>query len=112
MVVAVAILLYIWGNNVQMARAEMSPTECKQERKIAGNACQPVLYGKSPSAECCQRVRLTHLECVCPYVSPKVASIIRSYGLNKLVKQIEGCGRALPHNFNCGSKLLLYLFFF
>ncbi|CBI38538.3 hypothetical protein VitviT2T_024226 [Vitis vinifera] len=102
LVLVVSVLVCIWGN-IHLASADMSPTECKEERKLAGNACRPMLYGQNPSANCCQRIRVTHVECICPYVSPKVASIVRAYGLNKLIKKIEGCGRAIPHNFKCGS---------
>ena len=111
LMLVVAALVCIWGN-IHIARANMSPTECKVETKLAGNACLAVLYGKSPSADCCQRVRVTHVECVCPYISPKVASIIRAYGLNKLIKKIEGCGRAVPHNLKCGSKFSMAFFIF
>ncbi|KAL6321003.1 hypothetical protein AAG906_010812 [Vitis piasezkii] len=42
LVLMVAVLVCIWGN-IQLASADMSPTECKEERKVAGNACRPVL---------------------------------------------------------------------
>lgn len=104
----VVVLSMIWCNIIEKAGAEMDPTECKEEMKLAVNACKPVLYRRSLSSECCENVRVIHVECVCPYVSPQVASIIRFFGLNYVVKKIEGCGRAVPHNFTCGSKLLVY----
>ncbi|CAB4301567.1 unnamed protein product [Prunus armeniaca] len=64
-------------------------------------ACKnAVIIGGSPSAYCCQRVRVRHFECVCPYVTPKVATLIP---IGRTIKQIEGCGRSVPRNFKCGS---------
>ncbi|RVW21761.1 hypothetical protein VitviT2T_024222 [Vitis vinifera] len=91
-----------WGN-VQMASADTSPSQCKEERNLLVNACRPVIYGCSPSTDCCQRVRVSHVECVCPYVTPKTASIIGVIGVDNVVKKIEGCGRTVPRKFKCGS---------
>ncbi|XWS51543.1 hypothetical protein CRYUN_Cryun12cG0185200 [Craigia yunnanensis] len=85
---------------VPMARGAMSPIQCKEEQRLLVNACRPVIFGRSPSANCCQRVRVTHLECVCPAVTPKLAALI---GVKRTIKQIEGCGRTVPHNLKCGS---------
>ncbi|RVW98125.1 hypothetical protein CK203_031809 [Vitis vinifera] len=65
LVLVVSVLVCIWGN-IHLASADMSPTECKEERKLAGNACRPMLYGQNPSANCCQRIRVTHVECIMP----------------------------------------------
>ena len=111
MVVVAAVVVCSWGN-VQMASADTSPSQCKEERNLLVNACRPVIYGRSPSANCCQRVRVSHVECVCPYVTPKTASIIGAIGVDNVVKKIEGCGRTVPRKFKCGSKLLLYGFLF
>ncbi|CBI38539.3 unnamed protein product, partial [Vitis vinifera] len=86
-----------------MASADTSPSQCKEERNLLVNACRPVLYGQNPSADCCQRVRVSHVECVCPYVSTKTAAIIEVLGVPKAVKKIEGCGRTVPRKFKCGS---------
>ncbi|KAL6320964.1 hypothetical protein AAG906_010773 [Vitis piasezkii] len=91
-----------WGN-VQMASADTSPSQCKEERNLLVNACRPVIYGRNPSADCCQRVRVSHVECVCPYVTPKTASIIGVIGVDNVVKKIEGCGRTVPRKFKCGN---------
>ena len=110
-VVVAALVVCGWGN-VQMASADTSPSQCKEERNLLVNACRPVIYGRSPSADCCQRVRVSHVECVCPYVTPKTAAIIGVIGVDNVVKKIEGCGRTVPRKFKCGSKLLLYSFYF
>ncbi|XVE57542.1 hypothetical protein DITRI_Ditri04bG0098600 [Diplodiscus trichospermus] len=85
---------------VRMGGAELSAAECKEERSLAVNACKPVVYGKLPSPECCQRVRVTHLECVCPVITPKLAALI---DLNRAIRLIEGCGRKVPRHYKCGS---------
>ncbi|XP_022738418.1 uncharacterized protein LOC111291099 [Durio zibethinus] len=85
---------------VKMAGAQLSDAECKEERTLAINACKPVVYGKLPSPECCQRVRVTHLECVCPVITPKLAALI---DLNRAIRLIEGCGRKVPRQYKCGS---------
>ncbi|XP_022737831.1 uncharacterized protein LOC111290680 [Durio zibethinus] len=84
---------------VPMARA-VSPSECKEEQRLLVLECKPVILGRSPSANCCQRIRVTHWECVCPSVTPKLAALI---GVERTIKQIEGCGRSVPHHFKCGS---------
>ena len=109
LVLVAAVLVCIWGNN-HMASADTSPSECKEERNLLVNACRPVLYGQNPSADCCQRVRVSHVECVCPYVSTKTAAIIGGLGVPYVVKKIEGCGRTVPRKFKCGSKLALFIF--
>ncbi|XVF11319.1 hypothetical protein REPUB_Repub08aG0017000 [Reevesia pubescens] len=55
-----------------------------------------MIFGGSPSAICCECVRVTHVECVCPFIT---------------LKQIESCGRIIPHNFTYGSKSFHHLFF-
>ncbi|XP_050380046.1 probable non-specific lipid-transfer protein AKCS9 [Argentina anserina] len=92
-------LIAVW-DAVPVAMGDTTPSQCKDEKKLFVDACKAVVTGSNPSAYCCQRVRVTHLECVCPYITPKVANLIN---VPRLVKQIQGCGRRLPHNFKCGS---------
>ncbi|KAF8379184.1 hypothetical protein HHK36_028613 [Tetracentron sinense] len=81
--------------------AAVTANECKEERRLGTKACRPVVYGSVPSPACCERVRVTRIECVCPFVSPKLADLINA-NLNHIAKQIEGCGRRLPSHFKCG----------
>ena len=103
------VLLLVWMVVVtvvvapQMAKAELSPSQCKQERNQLVNQCRPVIFGRNPSANCCQRVRVTHVECVCPYITPKFANLIN---VQRTIKLIQGCGKTVPHNFKCGSEFL------
>ncbi|KAJ4849313.1 hypothetical protein Tsubulata_019115 [Turnera subulata] len=87
LVVAVLCLLEVMINK---AGAELSAAACKEERRIGLNACKPVIYGKLPSPECCERVRVSHVECVCPDVTPRLAALV---DLNRAIRLIEGCGR-------------------
>lgn len=87
---------------VKLAKAAgPSAAQCKEERRLGINACKPVVYGKLPTPECCERVRVTHIECVCTVVTPKLAALI---DVNRAIRLIEGCGRRVPRHFKCGSK--------
>ncbi|KAM1126436.1 hypothetical protein ACFX2B_041117 [Malus domestica] len=98
------IICLLWCNVcevVPMAKADTSPSQCKQEVGRLRDECRSaILPGRNPSALCCQIVRAAHVECVCPYVTPKVANLIP---VERTIKQIEGCGRSVPRNFKCGS---------
>ncbi|KAL4565744.1 hypothetical protein LXL04_029847 [Taraxacum kok-saghyz] len=74
--------------------------ECKEERRIAVNACRNVLTGSLPSSACCQRARVTHASCICPAITPAVAALV---DVNRFVKLVEGCGRRVPRHYKCGS---------
>ncbi|KAI3828929.1 hypothetical protein L1987_03040 [Smallanthus sonchifolius] len=86
-----------------MASAAPSASQCKKERKLAVNACKSMLYGRLPSPSCCQRIRVSHIKCICSVLTPKLAALIN---VNHFIKLIEGCGRRLPRHLKCGSKSL------
>ncbi|CAH1453851.1 unnamed protein product [Lactuca virosa] len=94
--VVVLILMMILG----MTRAAPSAAHCKKERKLAINACISVMYGRRPSSTCCKRARVSHVECICPVITP---GLLATINVNRLVKFIEGCGRRVPRPFTCGS---------
>ncbi|GMN30894.1 hypothetical protein TIFTF001_003016 [Ficus carica] len=96
----VVVFVGIMHWEVEVATAALSDAQCHEERRIGVNACKPVLYGKLPSPQCCERVRVSHLECVCPVITPKLAALI---DLNRAIRLIEGCGRQVPRHFKCGS---------
>ncbi|CAN4076019.1 unnamed protein product [Withania somnifera] len=83
-----------------LASAKLSDIACSEERRIGVNACKPVVYGKIPSPMCCERIRVTHVECVCSVITPKLAALI---DINRAIRLVEGCGRRVPRNFKCGS---------
>ncbi|KAL6126885.1 hypothetical protein ACLB2K_074930 [Fragaria x ananassa] len=99
-VVLMMCLLCLAGVVPMAEGADTTPSECKREKNLLVGACKPVIAGFNPSAACCQRVKVTHAECVCPYVSPKVANLIN---VDRTIRLIQGCGRPVPHNFKCGS---------
>ncbi|KAF3433227.1 hypothetical protein FNV43_RR24329 [Rhamnella rubrinervis] len=85
---------------VGKANGDLSPSQCKQEKDLLVKECKNVIFGQNPSQSCCQRVRVTHVECVCPLVTPKLANLIN---VQRTFKQIAGCGRTMPHHFKCGT---------
>ncbi|KAF6158876.1 hypothetical protein GIB67_012293 [Kingdonia uniflora] len=93
--------LFVDGTSeVKFVSTLLSVRDCKEERRIGIHACTPVLYGKSPSPECCYRVRVSHSECVCPVITPKLAALVN---LNRAIRLVQGCGRTVPRHFKCGS---------
>ncbi|KAI9177929.1 hypothetical protein LWI28_020780 [Acer negundo] len=95
LVVLVLLVVGVWP-----AKGDLSPSQCEQEKRLLVNACRAVVFGRKPSPNCCERVRVTHTECVCPSVTPKFAALI---GVQRTISQIQGCGRTVPRNFKCGS---------
>ncbi|KAK3019667.1 hypothetical protein RJ639_003211 [Escallonia herrerae] len=91
MVLLVLALLSMW--DVKMASAAPSPAECKEVQRLGINACLPVSFGQQPSAACCERVRVSNGECICPAISPSLASRI---GNDRFVRLVRGCGRSFP----------------
>ncbi|XP_050228623.1 uncharacterized protein LOC130014563 isoform X2 [Mercurialis annua] len=87
-------------SEIKTASAGPNAAQCQQERTLGLNACKPVAYFRPPSAECCHRIRVSHVECVCPSITPKIAVLI---DVNRAVRVIEGCGRRVPRHFKCGS---------
>ncbi|KAL0308429.1 UNVERIFIED_CONTAM: hypothetical protein Sradi_5785200 [Sesamum radiatum] len=80
-----------------------TPAKCKEERRLGFKACRrTIIYGWRPSGKCCERIRATHAKCVCPLITPKVASVIN---VEHAIKIIEQCGRKVPHQFKCGSLI-------
>ncbi|TXG51238.1 hypothetical protein EZV62_023762 [Acer yangbiense] len=71
-----------------------------EERRLGVNACKTVVFGQAPSAACCERVRVSHFECVCPVVTPKLTSLI---SVNSVINLLKRCGRRVPRHFKCGS---------
>ncbi|XP_038685862.1 uncharacterized protein LOC119985645 [Tripterygium wilfordii] len=80
--------------------AAKGANQCTEEQRLLVNECRPVILGRNASPACCQRIRVTHWECVCPAVTPQLAALIN---VKNTIKQIEACGRSVPHNFKCGS---------
>ncbi|KAL5982734.1 hypothetical protein ACLOJK_016810 [Asimina triloba] len=58
-------------------------SQCQEERSVLVQDCYLVVTGSPPSPSCCIRIRVTHLECVCPLVTPALAAQI---GVDRAVK--------------------------
>ncbi|KAM6557362.1 hypothetical protein CsatB_004381 [Cannabis sativa] len=96
----VVMMMMMMSYGVEVASAQLSNAQCHEERRIGLNACKAVLIGMPPSAACCQRVRVTHVQCVCQVITPNLAAYI---DLKRAIPLIQGCGRRVPRHFKCGS---------
>nr|XP_043629654.1 uncharacterized protein LOC122600940 [Erigeron canadensis] len=98
----VIVIFLIMATMLLANTTNAAPTaaQCKEERRLAVNECKNVLYGRLPSPSCCQRARVSHVECICPVITPKLAALI---DVNRAVRLIEGCGRRVPRHYKCGS---------
>ncbi|OMO63678.1 hypothetical protein COLO4_32251 [Corchorus olitorius] len=95
------LLMVVGASEVFPTKAgSMTHSQCKDEQRLLVNACSSVVFGHSPSSDCCARVRVTRAECACHAVTPRLAAFL---GVERTIKQIEGCGRTVPRNFKCGS---------
>ncbi|KAK6231063.1 hypothetical protein QUC31_002581 [Theobroma cacao] len=100
--VVIVLVVVVGASEVPTSRGGMSPTQCKEKQRLLVNACSAVMFGHSPSSDCCEHVRLTQVQCVCPAITSKLAALV---GVEHTIKQIESCGRTVPRNFKCGSKI-------
>ncbi|CAI9774962.1 unnamed protein product [Fraxinus pennsylvanica] len=75
-------------------------SRCKEEKSGLIRNCRSAIYSRNPAATCRQMTRNVHFERVCPYVTPKVATIIE---VQRALKLFQDCGRQVPHNFKCGT---------
>ncbi|KAJ8531035.1 hypothetical protein K7X08_025766 [Anisodus acutangulus] len=92
--------LTIWSSGEIPIAEALTPAECKAERTILVNACKSVVTRRPPSPFCCQRLRLTHIQCVCSVITPKLAALV---DVKYAIKVIQSCGRQVPRHFKCGS---------
>lgn len=99
LVLVLVVVLALGGT--RPASAGLGASECVRERKLGLNACKSLLLWRSPSPECCLRIRVSHPECFCPLITPKMAALVN---VNRAIKIIRGCGRHLPSGYKCGSK--------
>ncbi|KAL3499746.1 hypothetical protein ACH5RR_038839 [Cinchona calisaya] len=81
----------------------VSDADCRKERRIGMKACKLVTYGYFPSPECCEIIRNTHPECVCPYITPEVAAQIN---VERAIKLADSCGKKISRPFKCGSLII------
>ncbi|KAF5175104.1 hypothetical protein FRX31_035312 [Thalictrum thalictroides] len=79
--------------------AGLNARQCKEERRLSVGACSSVLHG-NPTPQCCYRIRVAHVECVCPVITPQLVAFI---DVPRLIRIVQGCGRRVPRHFKCGS---------
>ncbi|KAJ4710462.1 Bifunctional inhibitor/plant lipid transfer protein/seed storage helical domain [Melia azedarach] len=97
--VVLMLMVILMNGDILMSEAQ-SAAECRKERGILVNACKPVVIRRPPSAYCCERLRVTHVNCVCSVITPQLAALI---DVNYAIKVIQSCGRQVPRHFKCGS---------
>lgn len=105
---AVMVVLVVGVWEVKMGSAAPSAAACKEERRLGIDACKAVVYGFDPSPACCKRVKVTHFECICPVITPKLAALIDD---EMAVRLFNGCGRIVPRHFKCGG-IYIYIYIF
>ncbi|KAI3458384.1 hypothetical protein Pfo_015047 [Paulownia fortunei] len=96
MVLAVVVVPAVLGQSP-------TPSQCNEEKNQIEDTCRTaaVIFGQNPTAACCQLVRAAHVECVCPFVTTKLIAALG--GVQRTIRLIQYCGRAVPRNFKCGS---------
>ncbi|KAK3023221.1 hypothetical protein RJ639_043333 [Escallonia herrerae] len=99
-IMTLLVLVVLGGWDTKMASAALSAAKCRVERNAFVGACKPVVYGRNPTPECCRRIRVSHFECICPVITPKVAALV---DVSRAIRLVEGCGRRIPRHFKCGS---------
>uniref|UniRef100_A0A1J3HZQ2 Bifunctional inhibitor/plant lipid transfer protein/seed storage helical domain-containing protein n=1 Tax=Noccaea caerulescens TaxID=107243 RepID=A0A1J3HZQ2_NOCCA len=76
---------------------------CHAQRRVLVNACKRLLLRQSPTAECCLRIRVTPMWCVCSIVTPKLAALVTADDVRYAVGVIRQCGRPVARGTKCGS---------
>lgn len=107
--ILVVVVVGMWPEKSMMkmaSAAKMSAKKCKEERRVGVNACKEIVYGQNPTSECCKWMKVAHLDCVCPVITPKLAALV---DVNRMVKLVKDCGRKLPRHYKCGSMFSLSL---
>ncbi|XP_010682172.1 uncharacterized protein LOC104897042 [Beta vulgaris subsp. vulgaris] len=99
LIVLLGLVIVLSGDYVKKVGA-LTQAQCHEERQILVRACKPVVFRVPPSGFCCQRLRVTHVECVCSRITPKIAPLI---DVNYAISVVQRCGRSVPRHFKCGS---------
>ncbi|XP_047338848.1 uncharacterized protein LOC124942392 [Impatiens glandulifera] len=99
LILAICIVLMIIVS-IPVSAQRPTPSQCSYERQQGIKLCKDAVFGKPPSAACCQLARTGHYECACPAIDTMLAALIN---VKMLSKGLRDCGRAVPHRFQCGS---------
>ncbi|VVB12182.1 unnamed protein product [Arabis nemorensis] len=75
---------------------------CHAQRRMLINACTSSIL-RSPTAQCCLRIRRTPMWCVCSIVTPQLAATINIDKVKYAVGVIRQCGRPVARGTKCGS---------
>ncbi|KAK9162025.1 hypothetical protein Syun_002927 [Stephania yunnanensis] len=77
------VMLLVFALPIQTVQGGLSHAECKLLVNILVSACSEVINRKPPSDYCCQRIRVTPEECVCPRITPQLAVLIPELELRR-----------------------------
>ncbi|KAJ0482949.1 putative bifunctional inhibitor/plant lipid transfer protein/seed storage helical [Helianthus annuus] len=72
-----------------MFSATPSAGQCKKERRLVVNLCKSLLYGQLSSPSCCQRIRASHIECICSVLTPKLADLVNENRFIDLLRVVD-----------------------
>lgn len=95
------LFILISSFTLEMVAAE---SYCQAQRRVTRNACAMVAFFQSPSNECCLRIRMIPMRCVCPLITPQIAARVTARKLNYGIGVIRQCGRPVASGTKCGSK--------
>ncbi|KAK3023225.1 hypothetical protein RJ639_043337 [Escallonia herrerae] len=72
----IASLVCVGRVGYKNGECSLSAANCKVERNAFVGACKLVVNGRNPTPECCRCIQVSHFECICPVITPKVVAPI------------------------------------
>lgn len=105
MLKSLILLMLLSSFTFEMVAAE---SYCHAQRRILIKACTSSIL-RSPTVQCCLRIRRTPMWCVCSIITPQLAATINADKLNYAVGVIRQCGRPIARGTKCGSKCIYQL---
>lgn len=97
------LFMLISSFTLEMVAAE---SYCQAQRRVTRNACAMLAFFQPPSDECCLRIRMIPMRCVCPLITPQIAARVTPRKLNYGIGVIRQCGRPVASGTKCGSKCI------
>jgi hypothetical protein len=103
MLLLAMVVLTVWEARMGSA-ALLSTAECKEEVDMLTKECiLSIRHKTNASPRCCELVRASHAQCVCPKAT-LTESMILEFHLVDAIRFVERCGLRVPLHFKCGSK--------
>ncbi|KAE8055497.1 hypothetical protein FH972_012335 [Carpinus fangiana] len=103
MLLLAMVVLTMW--EARMGSAAQSAAECKEEVDMLTKECiLSIRHKTNASPRCCELVRASHAQCVCPKAT-LTESIILKFRLVDAIRFVGHCGLRVPLHFKCGNKV-------